>query len=269
VIQKRGKRSDRMSGGVKPRRFVIAVAVAVVCQIAFLSAYQTILAEHYAWRAQNAAAAKKPQYASAWAKRSLAVNPHQGYAAFFAGLTQSGKDQTTATAQVFQRALRTMAHRAQPLRELASCEEKSGDHAEAARHLAEALAIEPIPTGNPATPRAELGRLLFGLGRWADGIVQFRMAAADAPASRVGFDGLAVGYQHFGALEPAVASAFALLGSPQHVARASTHLSRLWASAAQKPLIVAVLKEMQSALQAADPRRSTIEDLMKTAVAGQ
>jgi tetratricopeptide (TPR) repeat protein len=244
------------------------VAVAAACQWVFLFAYQGVLAEHYARRAQNADALKKAQDVAAWARRSLDLNPHQGYAAFFAGVASREQGRTEEASRWFWLALRTMGHRAQALRELAECEKKTDDGSAAAKHLEEALAIEPMPPGGPAV-RAERGQLLFGLGRWADGVAQFRLAVADAPASRLAFDGLTVGYQCFGALEPAVASAFALLGSPPFAARAGLHLTRLASLPAQKVLIITALKEMQSTLPPADPRHTNIENTLKAIVAGR
>ena len=269
MSRKTRTRRDQVTQHSTLRRFAMATAIGVVCQLVFLFAHQAVLAEHYVRRAQKAVASGKSQDAAVWARRSLELNPHEGYAAFFAGLAAQEQGHVAQAIEWFQRALRTMAHRSQPLRELAACEEKQGDRAAAARHLVEALAIEPTPSGGPVAQRAQLGRHLFGLGRWADGIVQFRMAIADARASRVGFDGLAVGYQYLGALDSAVAAAFALLGSPQYAPKASAHLSRLATSAVQKPLIVAGLKEMHSVLQAEDPRRAVMENLLKSIVAGQ
>jgi len=250
------------------QRIALAAVAGLACQFAFLVVYQSVLAEHYTRRAQDAVAARKPSDAAVWARRALSLNPHAGYAAYFLGGSEAEAGRHAEASESFRRALRTMGHRAQALRDLATCEEKTGDHTMAAKHLAEALAIEPLPSGGPVVPRATLGRLLFGLRRWADGMAQFGVARADAPASRVPFDGLTVGYEHFGALDAAAASAFALLASPPQAVRAGDHLLRLSADAAQKPRIVSVLKEIQPALPVSDPRRTVADSLLKNITAG-
>jgi len=189
------------------------------------------------------------------------MNRHVGYATFFRAISLSEQNRPADASKDFQRALRTIAHRSQPLRELAACEEKTGNRAAAAQHLAEALAIEPVSPSGAPTPRAELGRLLLGLNRWADGTAQFRAAVADAPASRVPFDGLATAYEYFGIPEPAVAAAFALLGSPKLATRACEHLARLSASfASQKPFIIASLRQTQNTMPAPHP---AVDNLLK------
>lgn len=268
VSRKTKTQPGRATTHERRRRVALAAVAGLACQFAFLVAFQGVLAEHYTRRAQNAVAARKPGDAAVWARRALDLNPHAGYAAYFLGASEAEAGRHAEAGESFRRALRTMGHRAQALRELAACEEKTGDRTVAAKHLAEALAIEPLPSGGPVAPRATLGRLLFGLGRWADGMAQFGVACADAPASRVPFDGLTVGYEHFGVMDAAAVSAFALLASPPQAARAGDHLLRLSADAAQKPRIVSMLKEIQLALPVSDPRRTVADSLLKNIAAG-
>lgn len=248
------------------RRVAIAIAIGFVGQLVFLFAYQTILAEYWARRAQQAEAAKRFPLAAQWAQRSLAMNPHQGYAAFFLGAAESEQGQTAQAAAAFQRALATMPHRAGPLSELAACEERLGNVAAAADHLAEALAIEPLPASGAAS-WARLGRLLFAQGRWADGVACFRSAIADMPQSRFLFDGLTAGYEHVRLPALAVASALALLESSPFASRACEHLLRLSRHPTQKATIVTLVQAIERGLRPDDPRRGAIASLVKNLAA--
>lgn len=266
MSRKRNRRPLGAGGVPVWRRIAIATAIGVVGQLVFLFAYQTILAEHCARRAQQAEAAKRPPLAGQWAQRSLAMNPRQGYAAFFLGVAEREQGRNAQAAAAFQRAVATMPHRAGPLSELAACEEKLGNVAAAADHLAEALAIEPLPADGGA-PRARLGRLLFAQGHWADGVACFRAGVADSPQSRFLFDGLTVGYDRLRLPALAVASALALLESPQFAARACEHLLRFARDPASRPTIVALTQAVERGLRPDDPRRSAITNLVKSLAA--
>jgi tetratricopeptide (TPR) repeat protein len=244
------------------RRLLGLVVIGILAQVLFLAAWRGVLAEHYARRAQEELNRGRLATAAALADRSLALNPRQGYAAYYKGralneMARASKDPSRfqQADSLLQLAARTMPHRAEALRQLALVEEQRRDNKAAAAHLAEALAIEPMPPGpgGPAEWRARLGRLLLNDGRWVEGFAQFRTAVADAPDSRLYFDGLTLAYEHFAAPDLATASALALLRSARHAGpileRALEHLKRLSARPAEKQFILTTLRAIRSAPQ--------------------
>jgi len=251
---------------LEPGRIAFLVAVGVVCQFVYLFVAQTVLAEYCAYRAQQASAAGRVPVSAEWARRSLALNPHQGYAAYFEGLAERAEGRTTPAAADFRRALETMPHRAQPLSELAVCEETSGDVKTAAVLLFEALAIEPLPPNGGASA-ARLGRLFLARRDWADGIARFRSVIPDSPHSRFLFDGLGLGYERLEAWDVAVASAFVLLGSPQLASRACERLLRVSNFPGQRPTVLLALQEFARGLRPDDPRRAAVTNLLQTLAA--
>ena len=241
----------------------MAALVALAGQAAFLCAYQTLLAEHYARRARREAIAERWTRTADLSARSLALDPHQGYAAFFLGLAEQRRGRLDRAAEAFRRALATMPHRARPLLHLAECEEKLGRPDAAVDHLVEALALVPRPPGGAATPRARLGRLLYGRGRWADGLAQFRAVTADSADSRFHFQGLAAGYMHFGLADAATAITFGLLGSPALAQVGCKQLAQLARAPARRKAISAMLDDLEKTLRPDDPRRGVIVSLGK------
>jgi hypothetical protein len=245
------------------RRVTIAVSVGLACQIAFLLAYETVQAEHYAERARRAIAENHNGTAATWAQRALVLNPHQGYAAYFAGSAARRTGRTPQATDFFRRALRTMAHRTQPLRNLVDCERGTADPAIELAHLAELRALDPRAESNAASSCARFGQLLMGQGTWADGLSVFRSMMAGAPDRRFLFDGLTVAYEHFGAADLATASALAMLGTPRLADRASDYLLRLSRSPGQRETIRAAVEEMVRSCPAGDPRGETAAGLLK------
>jgi len=255
-----------MAQRLTPRHIALIFAAGLLCQLGLLCQFQTVLSEHYAYRAQQASAKGQFPTAAAWAQLSLTLNRHQGYAAYFFGLAEARNGRATQAMQLFRRALRTMPHRAQPLSDLSTCEEKAGNLTGGLASLAEALSIEPLPPDG-GTSSARLGRLLFAQNRWADGIARFRSVIPDFPQSRFPFDGLEAGYERVGAWDLAVASAFALLGSPQRSSRACERLLQLSQIAEQRPVILAGLQEIERTLRPNDPRRDAIQNVLKNIAA--
>lgn len=233
--------------------------IVVAVQCAFLVFYQDVLSSSFAYRAERASEAKQRSRVAEWAQRSLQMNPRQGYAAFFLGTTERDA-RTTEAARLFERALATMSHRAQPLSELAACEEKLGNLTSATSHLAEALAVQPLPPGG-GTSWARLGRLLFTQERWSDGIACFRSAIADSSQSYFLFDGLRAGYQRLAVRDMAVAATFALMESPPQVPRACEQIRSLWQFPDQRPAVRAALLELEDSLRPDDPKRIAITNL--------
>jgi len=255
----RRERSGRPRGLPAARRIGVAIAVALIADAVFLFAYKNVLAEHYARRAKDAIALRRYDAARLAALRSLALNPDQGYAAYFLGIAEAEKGRNEKAAKAFRRAAATMAHRAALLRRLGRCEEKAGRTEQAAEHLAEALAAAPLEPAGGAEPRARLGRLLFAQGRWAEGLACFRSIPETAPGALFGFDGLAFGYEHLGAPDMAVASALALLGSEKLAPRGCDHLVRLARDPQERALIASALRAVAGRLAPGDPKRAEIE----------
>jgi len=256
-------RTARPAFALNRRRIAAAVAVALVAQALFLLAYRYTLAEHYARRAQEAVAARRWPAAVRHAERARALNPAQGYASYFAGMALLELGRPKQAADALERALRTIAHRARALRYLALAEQKLNDRTAAVDHLAAALALEPLPPGNPADPHAMLGQWLFMQGAWPEGAGRFRALVADAPEARFYFDGLAVVYEHVGAPALVAASALAMLGSPRLAARAQAHLATLARSPERRAEIRSLLKELLSLCPPDSPEHAAAAQILK------
>ncbi|MCX8038566.1 MAG: hypothetical protein N3D11_16235 [Candidatus Sumerlaeia bacterium] len=248
-------------------RWGIAAAAILIAQALVLAAFRGILADHCAWRSQRSYETGRIGPSVDWARRALHLNARQGYAHLFLGIVQREAGRVDEARQSFQSALRAMPHRADPLKELALCEEKAENTTTAAVLLGEALAVAPRPP-DVGTLAARLGRLLFLQGRFAEGMARFRAALAESPRSRFLFDGMELGYEHFGAEDLAVAAALALSSSPQYAARGCERLLRLTQSPAQRPFILSTVQTLAQSLPSGSQHRETLEKLIRQIQSG-
>ena len=261
VSRKPRKRQSHGTIEPGPRRLLVAAGLAIICQAGFLLAWQTALASHHVRRAQAALDAKSDAGAAEHARRALELDPSQAYAWYFAGQAGFRLGRTREAAAAVVASLQAIAHRGRALRELAACEGALGLAAAEAEHLDEFLAIAPVAARH-AESRARLGQILFARERWADGTARFRSIVGEGAPARFAFDGLAVGYERFGASEAAAAAAFALLGSERLLARARDHLSRLAQSPGCRTMIVEILRSIGNDRRAGAPIRAQAQRLL-------
>ncbi len=243
-------------------RWGVVTAVILGAQVLGLAAFQGVLAEHCAWRAQRSYDSGRIGPSVDWARRALRLNPRQGYAHLFLGIVQRETGRTDEARRSFLSALNTMPHRAEPLKELALCEEKTDNTTSAAGLLREALMVAPRPP-EVGTLAARLGRLSFLQGRFAEGMARFRSALAESPRSRFLFDGMELGYEQLGADDLAVAAALALSSSPQYAARGCERLLRLAQSPAQRSFILATVQTLAQDVPSTSPQREALEKLLR------